>query len=307
MNILETHTVPKNIPHTILDRYALEVFGSRYTRKFIRKAIRRGILTVNGKPSAPLYKVKEGNRLDIHENGTGSAKVFTLKLKVLYEDSSLAVIEKPPGFPVNGNRFKTIEHALPQNLAATEKTGALRAPRPVHRLDSPTGGLLLVAKTSGALSGLALQFQENRISKTYHALLSGRLEGAGRVKSSIGGRYAETEYRPLEERRSLKSGYITLVKLHPLTGREHQLRIHMKELGCPITGDSLYGEEGKTLKGKGLFLWATEISFDHPETGERTRVTTELPPKFKTHMEREERRWGKYYKEVPGSEFRVPG
>jgi 23S rRNA pseudouridine1911/1915/1917 synthase len=307
MKIVESHIVPDNNPGTILDRYALDVFGSRYTRKFLRKAIRRGFLIVNGEPSDPLYRVSRGNRLDILEKGTDTIKKFKLELKVLYEDSSLAVMEKPPGFPVNGNRFRTIEHALPGNLERSDKKGALMVPKPVHRLDSSTGGLLLVAKTSGALSNLALQFQEKRITKTYHALLSGRLAsntGAASISSYISStstsrlcmkkRYAETEYRALEECRSLKSGYITLVELNPLTGREHQLRIHMKELGCPVTGDPLYGEEGKTLKGKGLFLWATGIAFDHPDSGERIRVAVDLPPKFKKHMEREQRRWEKY-------------
>ncbi len=294
MKIVESHIVPDRDPGPILDRYVLDVFGDRYTRKYLRKAIRRGLLVVNGEPSDPLYRVRGGNRLDILEKGAAPLKNFKLELEILYEDSYLAVVEKLPGFPVNGNRFRTIENALPQNLERSEKKGALQVPKPVHRLDSSTGGLLLVAKTSGALSSLALQFQEKRVSKRYHALVSGRIEGRGLVKKPVKGRYAETEYRALEECGSLKSGSLTLVELDPLTGREHQLRIHMKELGCPIVGDSLYGETGKTLRGKGLFLWATGLAFDHPETAERIRVTTDLPPKFKKHMEREQRRWEKY-------------
>ncbi len=294
MKIIESHIVPKDIRERILDRYSLEIFGGRYTRKFLRKAIRRGTLLVNGKPSDPLYRVKEGNRLEILEKLSESRRSFDLELKVLYEDGFLAVIDKPPGFPVNGNRFRTIEKALPFNLEVSHEAGTLSYPRPVHRLDSSTGGLLLVAKTSAALSDLALQFQEKRITKRYHALLSGRLEGSGRIENSIRGRDAKTEYMTLKNCRSLKSGYLTLVRLFPLTGREHQLRIHMKERGFPITGDSIYGEEGKTLRGKGLFLCATGLDFSHPETGETIVLNRDIPGKFIKHMEREQRRWDKY-------------
>lgn len=294
MKRVESHIVPENTPEIILDRYVLDVFGSRYTRKFLRKSIRRGRLVVDGNPSFPLYRVAPGNRLDILEDSADKVKVFKLEFHIHYEDSFLAVIEKPPGFPVNGNRFRTVENALGYNLKRSEEKGALRLPKPVHRLDSSTGGLLLTAKTSAALSNLALQFQKNRVSKRYHALVEGSPGGRGVIKNNIRGRSAETEYRPLEECRSLKSGHITLVELIPRTGREHQLRIHMKELGCPIMGDTLYGEEGKTLKGKGLFLRATELAFDHPETGERTCITTDIPLKFIKHMEREQMRWEKY-------------
>jgi len=94
--------------------------------------------------------------------------------------------------------------------------------------------------------------------------------------------------------KSLKNGYLNLVKLYPKTGRTHQLRIHLSKIGNPILGDQLYGPKNGTLKHKGLFLCATKLELDHPSKNERIKIEINAPEKFKKRMENENIRWNKY-------------
>jgi 23S rRNA pseudouridine1911/1915/1917 synthase len=277
-----------------LDRYAATLFPECPTKSSARKAIERGEIRLNGELALPYHRMREGDQVELLESLAKLPPVYDRAISVYYEDDSLAVVGKPPGIPVVGNLHRTLLHALPANLLPSEATGALRQPRPVHRLDWPTGGLVLVAKTATALARLSKSFEMREVHKEYRAILKGRLEGQGRCESPIEGRQALTEYSTLACSRSLKSGWLTDVRLFPHTGRKHQLRRHMSELGTPVLGDKTYDDPQRTLRGKGLFLWAVKLEFPHPVTGEVTRVAIDPPEKFGIVLQREARRWASF-------------
>ena len=213
---------------------------------------------------------------------------------MVFEDEYLAVINKPPGIEVSGNKYKTIENALSINLKPSAQPDALPWPRPVHRLDYSTSGLLLIAKTSTAQRLLGQAFEERRIHKRYCAVVMGLIPTLGTVETPIDGLNALSEYEPVLTVPSLRSGHVSLVHLFPTTGRTHQLRIHMASIGHPIVGDPKYGEDGNTLKGKGLFLASIGLRFPHPVTQQEMNICIDAPPKFNALLEREQARWDKF-------------
>ncbi len=295
MNIsIEKHIIPEGIDGMRLDVYAFNIFQNLPSRKSAYKAIKRGEIRVNGEIREPNYRIYPGEYIEyIREQGKKS-KPFPLILKIYYEDDWLAVIEKPPGYAVNGNQYRTIENALSFNLSPSNERDALKWPKPVHRLDSSTGGLLVAAKTSKAEVHFGRQFQNREIYKRYRALVIGRLEGYGCVKKPLDGRDAETIFQAVEHVPSLRNRWLTLVDLWPKTGRTHQLRRHLSEQGFPMLGDKLYGKRGEILKSKGLFLWAVEISLKHPVKEAPLNFRISEPEKFTSFLRREERRWRRY-------------
>lgn len=249
---------------------------------------------MNGKPAQSGDWVQPGQLLELMDLQQRPPKEYHLPLDVVFEDEFLAVINKPPGLEVSGNKFKTVENALSCSLKPSTQPDALPWPRPVHRLDYSTSGLLLAAKTASAQVFLGRQFEERTVHKRYCAIVMGKLESSGTLNDPINDLPAQSEYSAGESVPSLRSGHVTQVDLFPVTGRTHQLRIHMANLGHPIVGDQKYGEEGNTLRNKGLFLAAVELTFPHPATGENTTVSIEVPPKFASLMNREKERWQKF-------------
>jgi len=294
MIVIETHIVPEGTERARFSDYACEVFMSIPSRKGIKNAIKRGDFLINGEKGETGTWIVPGMRIELMADESSLPKEYEFKLDVVYEDEHLAAVNKPAGIAVNGNCFRTVENALPRNIKKSAEPDALRWPKPVHRLDVPTSGILLIAKTMRAQVALGEQFEKKIIRKRYRAIVQGKLEAPGHIESQIEGRDAVTDYSPVKHARSLKNEWLTLVDLYPLTGRTHQLRRHMAELNHPIVGDSLYGREGDVFKGKGLFLAAVELIFNHPFTCEKMTLKIIDPDKFLTYLEREERRWKKY-------------
>ncbi len=292
--IRETHRVPDGVQGVRLSDYARTAFPEIPSRKAAAKAIKRGELRIDGETAHSGDWIKTGQRLEWMESQRAVPKIYRLPLDVVFEDDYLAVINKPPGIEVSGNKFKTIENALPGSLAPSTQSDALRWPRPVHRLDYSTSGLLLVAKTAAAQVFLGKQFEERNIHKRYRAVVVGKISASGQVNEPINALPAQSEYTPIEPVPSLRSGHLTLIDLFPLTGRTHQLRIHMAAIGHAIVGDQKYGREGNVLKGKGLFLAAVELRFPHPATHREQVVSIETPPKFASLLKREQTRWEKF-------------
>lgn len=119
------------------------------------------------------YTTANGDIIQVERREPPPGPVFELSFPVYFEDDHCAVIEKPPGYRVNGNLFRTIENALRYNLTPSTEEDALLKPRPVHRLDKATGGLLLVAKTSRSMISLSAQFHAGTVLKAYEALVAG--------------------------------------------------------------------------------------------------------------------------------------
>ena len=247
----------------IFNYVCVHLSGLFPSKNGVKKAFKKELILLNGKIALSGEWLVKGDKIEVKAQDFGAFKIFPLKFEVLFEDEFMAVIYKPAGFPVSGNYFKTIQNALPYNLSISKEEDALILPRPVHRLDKLTSGLLLVAKTRSAQINLGRQFEAQQISKTYVALVKGSLEGAGKVDKSIDHQHAKTFYKSLRVDKSLSYSDVSMVELQPITGRTHQLRIHMAHMGHPIVGDAVHDSE-KVLKGKGLFLSACKVSFIHP-------------------------------------------
>lgn len=208
-----------------------------------------------------------------------STKQLIFPLKVLFEDEYLAVIHKPGGIEVSGNKFKTLANALLKNLEPSRLSDAT-VPQPIHRLDFPTTGALLVGKTASSISALNSLFERKKVHKIYYAVTIGKMAPAGIIESEIDGKESESNFSVERSVVSKRFGMLNLVKLQPKTGRRHQLRKHLASIGNPILGDKEYGSEEYILKGKGLYLHAFSLRFEHPVTNKEVCVKSELPTNF---------------------------
>lgn len=292
---LRSHIVmQQNRPVRLID-YARAEFVEFPSRKSLKKAITAGLFLVNGQQATTATMVQDGMRITLCQADVPPPKIYTMQLDVLYEDEYLATVFKPAGIEVSGNTFRTIAHALPGVIAPSGEPDALQLPRPVHRLDFATSGLLLVAKSRKALTILGTMLQQHRIIKSYRAVVMGIPPKNGDIVSPIDGRSAHTSFSLLRSVPSLKSGSLSLLDIQLHTGRRHQIRIHMAAQGTPILGDGRYGPPERTLRGKGLFLCAVRLQFAHPATGKPMCIQAAQPAKFDRFMQSEERRWAKYH------------
>ena len=263
------------------------------SKSSVKKAFKKELILLNNQIAQSGDWLFDCDVVTLLEDTTAQLKVFPLDIEILFEDESMAVINKPAGFSVSGNFHKTIQNALTHNLSISNHTDALVIPRPVHRLDKLTSGILLIAKTRKALIALGRQFENQEVSKTYYALVKGKLEGDGEFDSDIEGLSAFTSYKSLRIEKSLSYDWVSLVELKPKTGRTHQLRIHLAKSGHSIIGDYIHDNEN-VLKGKGLFLSACKISFKHPESDEVLSFKLAVPNKYDSLFKREHRRWEKF-------------
>jgi 23S rRNA pseudouridine1911/1915/1917 synthase len=285
------YVVRDDDPRLRIDRMMTERMGLP-SRAAARKVIKRGEALLNGEPVEPSRFVVPGDRIGLLQP-VELPPVWEEPIEVVWADPHLAAVRKPAGPVVSGNRFKTVEHALPFNLERSTAPDALLLPRPVHRLDARTSGLLLVARSASALVALGRSFQERRVHKRYRALLIGRLEGEGLVDTPLEDRSAVTRWQAAQHDRCLTCDWTTTVDLFPETGRTHQLRRHMASLGHPVLGDELY-TEGKVLRGAGLFLFAAGLELAHPIDGQPLRFELPEPAKYEAFRVRELRRWQRH-------------
>jgi 23S rRNA pseudouridine1911/1915/1917 synthase len=277
-----------------LDKIIAAHMGERLTRTQIQTLIRDGHVTVNGAAVKAGVKLKGGERiaLDVPPPPVdNSVEPEPIPLSVIYEDDDIAVIDKPAGLVVHpgaGNERGTLVNAILARYPQIAEMNYYPKRRGiVHRLDKDTSGLILVAKNAPALHRLMGQFQKRTVEKTYIALLERSPKTAtGRIEAPIGrdpanrrkravmreGRPAISEFAVVERFPDGKA----LVHVKLLTGRTHQIRVHMAFLNAPIVGDGLYGYRKQTLHS-GQFLHAWKLCFDHPRTGERLCFEAPLP------------------------------
>ncbi len=278
MQLIETHIVPAGVKDIRLQEYAVSIFKAAPTKSSIKKAIKRGEIKIDGTTSNTGDWIREGQKIELFKQ-EAPEKVFSLKLEVLFEDDHIAVVIKPAGYPTSGNYFKTITNALPFNLKISKNPTALSAPQPAHRLDNPTSGLLLIAKTGDSLRKLHRDFEEKKIQKKYTALVEGKFPEQKILQDKIEGKISETEISLLRSFQ-INGKDFSLISAIPKTGRTHQIRIHLAKAGFPIVGDKLYGNENSTGNIKGLFLSASSLKFQHPTTLEWINIAVEPPKRF---------------------------
>ncbi len=267
------------------------------SRSHVRKLIDAGLVTVGGRVPKPSEKPPLGARLrvEIPPPEEMTLEPEEIPLTVIYQDADIIVVDKPPGLtvhPAPGHPGGTLVNAL---LAAVPDlqgiSGTLR-PGIVHRLDKDTSGLIVVAKNDRAMRALQAQLKERRVTKTYLALVEGVPElRQGQIEAPLGrhpknrkkqavvagGREAITKYRVREV-----IGGRALLEVEPVTGRTHQIRVHLAAIGHPIVGDVVYGKRSDAVGRQ--FLHAARLGFTMPG-GREVEFESPLPPDLRTGLE----------------------
>ena len=264
-----------------------------YSRSRLQGLITEGHASVNNETVfISRFKVEKGStvELSIPEPEPAGLVAEAIPLDVIFENDDVMIVNKPAGMVVHpsaGHATGTLVHAALAHAPEMEGVGGEQRPGIVHRLDKDTSGLILIAKNERAHRWLQDQFRLRRVHKTYIALLDGKPPTPeGRVEADIArdpahrkqmaivpagrGREAVTEYRVIET-----FAHHTLIEAYPLTGRTHQIRLHMAFLKCPIVGDTLYGYKHKSLEINRHFLHAAKIRVILP--GEETGQTFSAP------------------------------
>ncbi len=269
---------------------------SDLSRSRIQRLIKGGAILLNGQPARPSQLVAPGDciTLRLAEPPSSEPQPQPLPLEILYEDESLLVINKPAGMvvhPAPGHTGDTLVNALLHHRPALAQAG-LTPQRPgiVHRLDRDTSGLLLVAANPTALEALQRAFRRREVEKHYLALVYGAVaplqaaieapiarDPANRLRMAVveGGRYARTEYTVLEH----LSG-ASLLDVNLLTGRTHQIRVHLASIGFPVVGDRTYGHRRESIRAPRQMLHAARLSLRHPQSGVPLCFEAPLPEDF---------------------------
>lgn len=285
----------------------LDVVVARLTgvpRADVQRAIAAGRVRVEGEPRPKSFRLSGGERLLVDLASPGEIPPEGPPVPVRYRDAHLAVIAKPAGLvthPTERRRTGTlVNRLLGMEIPLSSIGGPLR-PGIVHRLDAGTSGLMVVAETDDAHRRLAALFRAHAVERRYLALVRGSVEHdrfsvdapLGRRATRIlvdatGGRPAQTAF---EVRERLPGA--TLLEAAPMTGRMHQIRVHLSAVGHPILGDRPYGGAGEDARRLGLarpFLHAIRIAFAHPMTEERIDLEEPLPEDLAWALERSRER-----------------
>jgi len=259
------------------------------SRAFIQKLCDIGKITVNGTETKAGYKLKDGYEVKINYDLKQLEDIPDISLPIIYEDEDCVVIDKPVGLLTHSKGDFNPEATVATFLRKYVKDMAGSRAGIVHRLDRATSGVIICAKNSGALSWLQKQFSQRKAKKTYIAIVQGSMrehealidmpiernpKAPATFRVGVNGKHAKTYYKILET-----NGALSLLELKPETGRTHQLRVHLAQLGHPIVGDTLYG--GKVAER--LFLHAHELEITLPSR-ERKTFTSAMPVEFASTM-----------------------
>lgn len=321
--LYEHHRIVADPKQTLLriDKFLMDRLPNA-TRSKLQAGIKDGFVKVNDEDVKANYKVRPGDviTVELPEPPRDTDVVAEdIPLNIVYEDEHLLVVNKEAGMvvhPAYQNWSGTLVNALTYHFKnLPEMEGNEGRPGLVHRIDKDTSGLLVIAKSEKAMTGLAKQFFDHSIERTYHALVWGELkEPKGTINVNLGrslkdrritmafedetiGRHAVTHYEELETLR-----YVSLIKCNLETGRTHQIRAHMKYLGHPLFNDVTYGGD-KILKGtqfskykhfvENCFkimprqaLHAKSLGFIHPLTKQKMQFDSEIPADFEAVLEK---------------------
>jgi 23S rRNA pseudouridine1911/1915/1917 synthase len=283
------------------------------TRSMAKQLIDDGLITVNGKQSKASYHVRENDSVDISipEPEEAKAEPEDIPLNILYEDGDIIVINKSVDMvvhPAVGNPKGTLVNALLGHCRDLSGIGGELKPGIVHRLDKGTSGAMVVAKNDEAHLDLSKQFKDREVTKIYRALVYGAPKDSGKVDKPIGrspsdrkkmstqakqGRIAYTEWKVLER----FGKYLSWLEINLGTGRTHQIRVHMTDMGHPLVGDAQYGRGGPHRVPEGPMrdvlegfdrpaLHAWKLGFVHPRTQKQVQFEAPLPDDLNELLEK---------------------
>ena len=283
----------------------LDVFLARHipqcSRRTAQRAVAEGIIRVNGRRARKGHMLRGGDVVQVADDLLAPAALqpnSELAIPVLYEDAAVIALDKPAGMPshaLRGREQLTVANFLLARYPELEGVGKTPLePGIVHRLDTETSGILLVARTAAAYDALRRQFATHRVTKEYLALVHGDVVAAGEVRAPIAhdprshrrmrvcagsgsraARPAVTFYSPLEHLTGA-----TLLSVRIPTGVMHQIRVHLASIGHPIVGDRLYGRGVAGISAPRHMLHAHQLTFAHPLTGASTRISCDAPRDF---------------------------
>ena len=276
---------------------AIADFDDEFSRAMVQKLIDDGKVFVNGKIEKASYKVRANDQItiDYEKPKESKLKAEDIPLDVIYEDDDIIIINKEKGMvvhPGNGNPDGTLANAIMARCSdSLSGIGGEIRPGIVHRIDKDTSGIIIVAKNDKAHLDISKQIKEHTTTKTYLALVRGQVrENEATIDMPIGrsskdrkkmavdrkGKSAVTHFKVLE-----RFGKYTLLELVIETGRTHQIRVHLAEIGYPIVGDYTYSNGKNEFNVVGQMLHAYKIKFVHPTTKKVVEFKAELPKYFK--------------------------
>ena len=299
---METFIVKDEEEKQRIDRYLSEK-SDNYSRVAIQRLIEEEKILVNGKKTKASYKVQKDDKITIEKEEPKISKVEPqdIPIEIIYEDEDIIVVNKPKGMvvhPANGNPDGTLVNSL-MAICKDSLSGIGGEIRPgiVHRLDKDTSGILIVAKNDKSHINLSEQIKNHKTEKTYIALVRGIVkENEATINMPIGrstkdrkkmavnknGKEAITHFKVMQR---FPNNNCTLLEIKIETGRTHQIRVHLSQIGYPIIGDEVYSNGKNEWNIKGQCLHSKSIKFKHPRTGEEMLLYAELPDYFKKLLE----------------------
>lgn len=268
---------------------------SEISRTRATELVRDGLVLVNGEVKKAKYKPQVEDMIEVSIPSVQELEIVAedLQLDIVYEDPSVAVVNKPSGMVVHpsfGHSSGTLVNGLMHAIKDLSGINSEKRPGIVHRIDKDTSGLLMVAKNDQAHDSLSEQLQIKAVTREYIALVHGIIDHErGKIDAPIGrdpkdriryevvrnGKDSVTHFEVIK-----RFAEYTLIKCRLETGRTHQIRVHLRYIGHPIVGDPLYGPRKTHKSDFGQFLHAKTIGFDHPVTGEYLSFEAKLPMEF---------------------------
>jgi 23S rRNA pseudouridine1911/1915/1917 synthase len=290
-----------------IDRYLTGVLAGE-SRSQIQRLIKEGKVSIAGEPVRSNRVVKTGETIDVQIPAPVSPapQPEQLDVEIVYQDSDIVVVNKPAGMvvhPAAGHTQGTLVNALLHQVKDLSGIGGELRPGIVHRLDRGTSGLMVVAKNDKAHAELARQFQDREVEKEYIALVWGVVQAGKRIDLPIGRDPVDRKKMSAKARRARSAATritaalhmegVTLAHIAISTGRTHQIRVHLSEIGHPIVGDATYGGLRRRVAGdlrpllalERPFLHAGRLVFHHPADGRKMEFESRLPTDLQTVLE----------------------